>query len=99
MRGNGSQVLRVAIVKTRTSSHVFLPNHQEEPISDEDLIREFLLDLRPSDRYEKDILIYGDSAKRLSAFGREPGFPPLALMNDPPEWSAVADWLSRSIIV
>jgi len=69
------------MVKTRPSSHVPVPNYHEEPISDDDLVRGFLLDLGASGRSEKTIFIYGDSVKRLSAFGHELGFPPLALMD------------------
>lgn len=69
------------MVKTRPSSHVYVPNYHEEPISDEDLIRGFLLDLGASGRSDKTSFIYGDSVKRLSAFGRELGFPPLAVMD------------------
>ncbi len=68
------------MVKTRPSSHVYVPNYHEEPISDEDLIRGFLLDLGASGRSPNTLFIYGDSVKRLSAFGHELGFPPLALM-------------------
>jgi len=69
------------MVKTRPSSHVRVPNYHEEPISDDDLVRGFLLDLGASGRSEKTIFIYGDSVKRLSAFGHELGFPPLALID------------------
>lgn len=69
------------MVKTRLSSQVPVPNYHEEPISDDDLARGFLLDLGASGRSEKTIFIYGDSVKRLSAFGHELGFPPLALMD------------------
>jgi len=58
------------------SSHVSVPNYQSEPISDEDLIPGFLLDLGASGRSSKTLFICGDSVKRLSAFGRELGFPP-----------------------
>ncbi len=69
------------MVKTRLSSQVPVPNYHEEPISDDDSARGFLLDLGASGRSEKTIFIYGDSVKRLSAFGHELGFPPLALMD------------------
>jgi hypothetical protein len=61
-------------------SHVSVPDFGLEPISDEDLIRGFLLDLGTSGRSEKTIFIYGDSARRLSVFARSMGFPPLATM-------------------
>jgi integrase/recombinase XerC len=75
---------------TRASSHVSVPNYQLEAISDEGLIRVFLLDLGASGRAAKTTYIYGDSVKRLSAFGRELGFPPLALMDK----DHVRHWLS-----
>ena len=68
------------MVKSRPSSHVYVPNYQSEAISDDDLIRGFLLDLGASGRSPKTLFIYGDSVRRLSAFGRELGFPPLALI-------------------
>lgn len=69
------------MVKTRPSSHVSVPNYQEEPISNEDFTRGSLLDLGASGRSEKTLFIYGDSVKRLSEFGRDLGFPPLAMMD------------------
>ncbi len=47
------------MVKTRPSSHVSVPKYQAEPISDEDLIRGFLLDLGASGRSPKTLYIYG----------------------------------------
>ena len=76
--------------KTRLSSHVFVPNYEFEGITDEDLTRGFLLDLGASCRSPKTLFIYGDSVKRLSAFGRDLGFPPLALMAK----DHVRHWLS-----
>ncbi|MDP6494969.1 MAG: tyrosine-type recombinase/integrase [Dehalococcoidia bacterium] len=66
------------MVTKRSRSHVSAPNHALEPISDEDLIRGFLLDLGASGRSPKTLFIYGDSVKRLSAFARDLGFPLLA---------------------
>ena len=76
---------------TRTSrSHTSVPNSSQEPISDEDLIRGFLLDLGASGRKARTAEIYGASVKRLSAFARNMGFPPLATM----ERDHVRHWLS-----
>ena len=72
------------------SSHVSVPNYQLEPISDEDLIRGFLLDLGASGRSSKTIFIYGDSVKRSSSFARDLGFPPLAAMDK----NHVRHWLT-----
>ena len=61
-------------------SHVPAPNYVPEPISDEGLIRGFLLDLGASGRSPNTLFIYNDSVKRLSDFARKMGFPPLATM-------------------
>ena len=71
-------------------SHTSAPNYQVEPISDEDLIRGFLLDLGASGRTARTAVIYGDSINRLSAFARIMGFPPLAIMGR----DHVRHWLS-----
>jgi integrase/recombinase XerC len=71
-------------------SHTSVPNSTAEPISDEDLIRGFLLDLRASGRVARTAEIYGASIKRLSSFAREMGFPPLATM----ERDHLRHWLS-----
>ena len=60
--------------------HVSAPNFPPEPISDEVLIRGFLLDLGASGRSSKTLFIYGDSVRRLSDFARNMGFSPLATM-------------------
>ena len=78
------------MVKSRPSSHVSVSNYQSEAISDDDLIRGFLLDLGASGRSPKTLFIYSDSVRRLSAFGRELGFPPLAHMDK----DHVRHWLS-----
>jgi hypothetical protein len=56
-------------------SHVSVPNFGLEPISDEDLIRGFLLDLGTSGRSEKTIFIYGDSAPSALGVRPEYGLP------------------------
>ena len=71
------------------SSHVSVPNSTAEPISDENLIKDFLLDLRASVRVPRTAEIYGDSIRRLSKFAQEIGFPPLATM----EREHVRHWL------
>ena len=63
-----------------SKSHVSASNSRPEPISDEDLIRGFLLDLGASGRATRTLVIYGDAVKRLSTFARKMGFPPLAVM-------------------
>ena len=55
-------------------------NPSPDPISDEDLIRGFLLNLGPSGRKPKTLEVYGDSVRMLSDFARCLGLPPLAEM-------------------
>ena len=62
-------------------SHVSAPNFHPEPISDYDLIRGFELSLGASGRRVKTLEVYTDSIKALSAFARQEGLPPLAVMN------------------
>ena len=61
-------------------SHVSVPNFHPEPISDDELIRGFLLDLGASGRSPTTHFIYGDSVTRRLAFARKMGFPSLATM-------------------
>ncbi len=63
----------------RPNSHLSAPNVQPEPISDEDLIRSFLLALGSSGKREKTLTIYGESVKMLSNFARAEGMPCLAI--------------------
>ena len=64
----------------RPSSHVYAPNFQPEPISNDDLIRGFLLALGGSGRRERTLEIYGQSLKMLSDFVRSNGLPCLVEM-------------------
>ena len=57
----------------RSSSLSSVANFRVELISDEDLLRGFLLDLGASGRKDKTLFIYGDSVRRLSAFRRAMG--------------------------
>ena len=62
----------------RASSHVYAPNYSPESISDEDLIRGFLLALGAGGRKEKTLHIYEESITMLSNFLRGLGLPSLA---------------------
>ena len=62
----------------RASSHVYAPNISPESISDEDLIRGFLLALGAGGRKEKTLHIYEESITMLSDFLKGLGLPPLA---------------------
>ena len=62
-------------------SHGSAPNYAPEVISDEDLIRGFLLSLGASGRKPKTLETYEDSVRALSAFGNALGFPPLISMD------------------
>ena len=62
-------------------SHVSASNFNREPISDHDLIRGFELSLGASGRSPKTLHSYTDSIKALSAFARQEGLPPLAVID------------------
>ena len=64
-----------------SKSQCSAPNDSPDVISDEALLRGFLLDLGASGRSEKTAFIYGDSVTRLSEFAESLGFPGLAQMN------------------
>ena len=65
----------------RSSSDVYAPNYNREPISDEDLIRGFILALGAGGRKAKTLTIYEDSIRMLSDFARSLGLPSLATMD------------------
>jgi len=65
----------------RSSSDVRAPNFQPQVISDEPLIRGFLLSMGASGRKEKTIHIYEESIRMLSDFARSSNLPGLATMD------------------
>ena len=69
------------MVSKSSSSEVSAPNFNRESISDEDLIRGFLLALRAGGRKEKTLHIYEESIRMLSDFARSLGLPSLATMD------------------
>ena len=69
------------MVSRSSSSDVSAPNFNRESISDEDLIRGFLLALGAGGRKEKTLHIYEESIRMLSDFARSLGLPSLATMD------------------
>ena len=69
------------MISRSSSSDVCAPHFSGESISDEDLIRGFLLALGAGGRKEKTLHIYEDSISTLSDFARSLGLPSLATMD------------------
>ena len=69
------------MVSRSSSSDVSAPNFNGESISDEDLIRGFLLALGAGGRKEKTLHIYEESIRMLSDFARSLGLLSLATMD------------------
>ena len=69
------------MISKTSSSDVNAPNLNREPISDDDLIRGFILALGAGGRKEKTLYIYEESIRMLSDFARGLGLPGLASMN------------------
>ena len=78
------------MVSRMSSLDVNAPNYYGEPISDEDLIRGFLLALGAGGRKEKTLHIYEESIRMLFDFARSLGLPGLATMDRNP----VRHWLT-----
>ncbi len=64
----------------RPKSHVYAPNVQPEPISNEDIVRSFLLGLGGAGRVEKTLETYGQSLRMFVEFAKMEGLPPLVEM-------------------
>ena len=69
------------MVSKTSSSNVNAPNSGRELISDDDLIRSFVLALGAGGRKSRTLFIYEDSIRRLSEFTRSLGLPGLATMD------------------
>lgn len=69
------------MVSRRSSSYVRAPNYNREPISDDDLIRGFILALGAGGRKQKILTIYENSVRMLSDFVQSLGLPGLASMD------------------
>ena len=59
------------MVSQSSSSDVIAPSFNREPISDEDVIRGFILALGAGGRKQKTLTIYEDSIRMLSDFARD----------------------------
>ncbi len=64
-----------------SSSDISTPNFRREPISDEDVIRGFILALGAGGRKQKALTIYEDSIRMLSDFARDLELPGLTTMD------------------
>ena len=69
------------MVSQSSSSDISTPNFSRESISDEDVIRGFILALGAGGRKQKTLTIYEDSLKMLSNFARDLGLPGLTTMD------------------
>ena len=69
------------MVSKTSSSDVSAPTLSREPISDEDLLRGFLLALGAGGRKQKTLHIYEESIRMLSDFAQSLGLPGLAAMD------------------
>ena len=78
------------MVSGTSSSDVNAPNAGREPISDDDLIRGFVLALGAGGRKARTLFIYEDSIRSLSEFARGLGLPGLATMDR----THIRHWLS-----
>ena len=78
------------MVSKSSSSDVSAPNYGPEPISDDDLIRGFILALGAGGRKSRTLFIYEDSIRKLSVFARSLGLSGLATMDR----IVVRHWLS-----
>ena len=73
-----------------SSSDISVPNFTREPISDEDLIRGFILALGAGGRKARTLFIYEDSIRNLSGFAHSLGLPGLATMDQ----THIRHWLA-----
>ena len=78
------------MVSKSSSSDVSAPNYGPEPISDDDLIRGFILALGAGGRKSRTLFIYEDSIRKLSDFARSLSLSGLATMDR----IVVRHWLS-----
>ena len=74
-----------------SSSELSAPNFDQEPTSDDGLLRGFLLSLEAGGRKEKTLYIYEESIRMLSDFAESLGLPGLASMDR----THVRYWLTR----
>ena len=69
------------MVSQSSRSDITTPNFKREQVSDEDVIRGFILALGAGGRKQKTLTIYGDSVRMLSVFARDLGLPGLTAMD------------------
>ena len=69
------------MVSQSSRSDITTPNFKREQVSDEDLIREFILALGAGGRKQKTLTIYEDSIRMLSVFARDLGLPGLTAVD------------------
>jgi len=68
------------VVSQSSRSDITTPNFKREQVSDEDVIRGFILALGAGGRKQKTLTIYEDSIRMLSVFARDLGLPGLTAM-------------------
>lgn len=69
------------MVSQSSRSDITTPNFKREQVSDEDVIRGFILALGAGGRKQKTLTIYEDSIRMLSVFARDLGLPGLTAMD------------------
>jgi len=69
------------MVSRSSRSDISTLGFKREPISDEDVIRGFILALGAGGRKQKTLTIYEDSIRMLSVFARDLGLPGLTAMD------------------
>ena len=78
------------MVAKRSSSDISAPNFHGKPITDNELIRGFILALGAGGRKEKTLYIYEESIRMLSDFAQGLGLPGLATMDR----NVIRHWLT-----
>ena len=69
------------MVSQSSRSDITTPNFKREQVSDEDVIRGFILALGAGGRKQRTLTIYEDSIRMLSVFARDLGLPGLTAMD------------------
>ena len=69
------------MVSQSSRSDITTPNFKREQVSDEDVIRGFILALEAGGRKQKTLTIHEDSIRMLSVFARDLGLPGLTAMD------------------
>jgi len=69
------------VVSQSSRSDITTPNFKREQVSDEDMIRGFILALGAGGRKQKTLTIYEDSIRMLSVFARDLGLPGLTAVD------------------